>query len=194
MAGGAAFTEPDIHLPTVARGNSRTARRWWSKASARLPALEHPLYSRFLNSLDHRNRVVSRTAITAPSATAGTASCWPARPGAPGYDWFRHRGPPVGLFVMRFLQADAVPALPNVRRSGSTFGGPAMTWRPAERTTVAKPDLRRSRRRTAPTGGTLPTRRGAAIMERAKRVALELLHRAGRPGWDAFLGSAAEAG
>ena len=66
MAGGAAFTEPDIHYVRGVVGAGATARRWSSRAT--LPPCRYwnvLLSSRFLNSLDHRHRTVSRTAGTA---------------------------------------------------------------------------------------------------------------------------------
>ena len=36
-------------------------------------------------------------------------------PGLPGYDWLDTEGRGFGLFVMRFLQSETDPALPEVR-------------------------------------------------------------------------------
>lgn len=64
MTGGAAFTEPDIHY----------LRGAWQLDDGEALVIEGPLvqcrywnvllYSRFLNSLDYRHRIVSRTAAT----------------------------------------------------------------------------------------------------------------------------------
>ena len=81
MAGGAAFTEPDI---TYVRGSwslgpdealviegDVVASRYWNVL----------LYSRFLNSLDQRHRSVSRARPPRRSSTAATGS-W-SRPAIP---------------------------------------------------------------------------------------------------------------
>jgi len=116
MAGGAAFTEPDIHYlrgswqldegeALVIEGDAVPCRYW-----------NVLLYSRFLNSLDHRARPVSRT--------GGTAGLVDGRyrfvisgtdPGGPG-DWLDSEGRRFGMFLFRFLQPEHEPELPTVRR------------------------------------------------------------------------------
>ncbi|HNM84915.1 MAG TPA: hypothetical protein PKI77_10355 [Mycobacterium sp.] len=119
MAGGAAFTEPDIHY---LRGAWQLEDGEALVVEGELPGCRHwniLLYSRFLNSLDHRNRVVSRTTANSTIIDGRYRFVLAGRdPGAPGYDWLDTEGRRFGLFVMRFLQADAVPALPNVRVVG----------------------------------------------------------------------------
>ncbi|BDB39764.1 MULTISPECIES: DUF1214 domain-containing protein [Mycobacterium] len=117
MAGGAAFTEPGIHYlrgawqlepdeALVAEGPLVTCRHW-----------NIVLYNRFLNSLDYRHSVVTRTAATS-SVTGGTYRFAIAGrdPRAAGYDWLDTGGRRFGLFVLRFLQPDAEPGLPTLRR------------------------------------------------------------------------------
>ncbi len=126
MAGGAAFTEPDIHYlrgswqldhgeALVIEGAAPPSRYW-----------NVLLYSRFLNSLDHRSRSVSRTDGTASvrngryrfvlSAThPATANPRWEDPAVVG-DWLDTEGRPFGLFVFRFLQPASQPELPAVRR------------------------------------------------------------------------------
>lgn len=116
MTGGAAFTEPDIHY----------LRGAWELAEDEALVIDGPvvacrywnvlLYSRFLNSLDYRHRRVSRTSATATVIDGRYRFVLAARdPGGPG-DWLDTEGRAFGLFVMRWLQPDAVPSLPSVRR------------------------------------------------------------------------------
>lgn len=116
MAGGAAFTEPDIHYlrgswqldegeALVIEGDAVPCRYW-----------NVLLYSRFLNSLDYRSRTVSRTGGTAHLVDGRYRIVISASdPGGPG-DWLDSEGRRFGLFVFRFLQPDREPALPTARR------------------------------------------------------------------------------
>ena len=116
MAGGAAFTEPDIHYlrgswqldegeALVLEGDVVPCRDW-----------NVLLYSRFLNSLDHRARSVSRTGATAQLVDGRYRIVLAGRdPGTAG-DWLDTEGRPFGLFVFRFLQPEREPKLPTVRR------------------------------------------------------------------------------
>ena len=116
MAGGAAFTEPDIHYlrgswqleddeALVIEGEAVPCRYW-----------NVLLYSRFLNSLDYRARAVSRTSGTARLVDGRYWIAIAGRdPGGP-MDWLDTEGRPLGMFVFRFLQPERVPDLPSVRR------------------------------------------------------------------------------
>ncbi len=121
MTGGAAYTEPGI----------RYLRGSWQLAAGEALVIEGEpppsrywnvlLYSRFLNSLDHRSRSVSLTDGTA-TLTDGCyrvviADTDPATV-APGLaaDWLDTEGRPFGLFAFRFLRSTAEPELPTVRR------------------------------------------------------------------------------
>lgn len=121
MAGGAAYTEPDISYlrgswdleddeALVVEGTPPPSRYW-----------NVLLYSRFLNSLDHRARSVSRTDGTA-TLDGGryrfVISGTDPEAVVPGFvgDWLDTEGRPFGLFVFRFLQPSAEPDLPTVRR------------------------------------------------------------------------------
>lgn len=116
MAGGAAFTEPDIHY---LRGAWRLGEHEALLIEGDLVDCRHwniLLYSRFLNSLDHRNRIVSRTAASSTIVDGRYRFALAGRdPGLPGYDWLDTEGRGFGLFVMRFLQSETDPALPEVR-------------------------------------------------------------------------------
>ncbi|OBK22847.1 hypothetical protein A5634_06590 [Mycobacterium asiaticum] len=117
MTGGAAFTEPGIHY----------LRGAWQLEPDEALVVEGPvvacrhwnivLYNRFLNSLDYRHRIVSRTAATS-SITDGRFRFMLADrdPQVAGYDWLDTERRSFGLFVMRFLQPAAEPELPTVRR------------------------------------------------------------------------------
>jgi hypothetical protein len=114
MQGGAAFTEPGIHYlrgawelapdeALVLEGEAVPCRYW--------NAL---LYSRFLNSLDHRHRTVSLTGSRIPLRDGRYRLVLAARdPGVPG--WLDTEGRPFGLFVLRWLQAERTPPLPELR-------------------------------------------------------------------------------
>jgi len=114
MQGGAAFTEPGI---AYQRGAWRLAPgealvlegeavpcRYWSAL----------LYSRFLNSLDHRHRRVSITGPRVPVRDGRYRLVIAAEdPGVPG--WLDTEGRPFGLFVLRWLRPARPPALPSAR-------------------------------------------------------------------------------
>jgi hypothetical protein len=116
MTGGAAFTEPGIHYVRgawelgddeglVVEGGLVPCRYW-----------SILLYSRFLNSLDHRHRTVSRTSATSRLEGGRYRFVLAARdPGPELGDWLDTEGRPFGIFVLRFLQPEATPELPSVR-------------------------------------------------------------------------------
>lgn len=130
MAGGAAFTEPGIHYlrgswdleddeALVLEGFAPESRYW-----------NVLLYSRTLNSLDHRSRTVSWTSAV-PGETAGAyrfvisstdpgagerAAGAPADEGSAGVHWLDTEGRRFGLFVFRFLHPTIEPELPAIRR------------------------------------------------------------------------------
>lgn len=125
MAGGAAFTEPGIHY---LRGS-------WDLGPGEALVLEGEpvpcrywnvlLYSRFLNSLDHRARRVSVTDGTAHLVDGRYRITIAATdPGGPG-DWLDTEGRRFGLFVFRFLHPEREPALPTVRRCRTSDLGAA---------------------------------------------------------------------
>jgi hypothetical protein len=101
MVGGAAFTEPGIHYlrgawqlddgeALVLEGDVAPCRYW-----------NVLLYSRHLNSLDHRSRPVSRTDGTAQLVDGRYRIVISATdPAAPG-DWLDTEGRRFGLFVFR---------------------------------------------------------------------------------------------
>lgn len=114
MQGGAAFTEPGIHYlrgawrlapgeALVLEGEA-VACRYWNVL----------LYSRFLNSLDHRHRQVSLTGSRIPLDGGRYRLVIAAGdPGGPG--WLDTEGRPTGLFVLRWLEPVRPPALPVAR-------------------------------------------------------------------------------
>jgi hypothetical protein len=116
MTDGAAFTEPGIHYlrgawqldpdeALVIEGTLVPCRHW-----------NIVLYNRFLNSLDYRHRVTSRTAATSSVTDGRYRFVLAGRdPQADGYDWLDTEGRRFGLFVMRFLQPESETDLPTVR-------------------------------------------------------------------------------
>jgi hypothetical protein len=115
MQGGAVYTEPGIHYQRGA---------WQLDAGQALviegtmtPArhMSVLLYSRFLNSLDYRNRQVSLTGPRIRTDADGRFRLVIAAedPGAP--NWLDTEGRPYGIFVIRWLQPEATPLLPTAR-------------------------------------------------------------------------------
>jgi hypothetical protein len=112
MTGGAAFTEPGIHY----------LRGAWALAPGEALVVEGPLpacrywnvllYSRVLNSLDHRHRTVSRTGATSTVVDGRYRFVLAAEDPGVG-DWLDTEGRPFGLLVMRFLHAEGEPELPT---------------------------------------------------------------------------------
>jgi hypothetical protein len=115
MQGGAVYTEPGIHYQRgawqlepgealVIEGTVVPARTW-----------SVLLYSRFLNSLDARNRQVSLTGPRVKTDPDGRFRIVLAgeEPGVP--NWLDTEGRPFGLFVIRWLQPGATPVLPTAR-------------------------------------------------------------------------------
>jgi hypothetical protein len=116
MTGGAVFTEPNI----------RYLRGGWQLAPGEALVIEGEvvpcrywnvlLYSRFLNSLDHRWRPVSRTGATATVTDGRYRLVLAAEDPGPGHgDWLDTEGRPFGIVVVRFLQPDREPTLPTTR-------------------------------------------------------------------------------
>lgn len=117
MVGGAVYTEPGIHY---LRGGWRleppealviegdlVACRYWNILG----------YSRFLNSLDYRNRRVSYTGATATVRDGRYRFVLAAAdPKLDDADWIDTEGREEGIVVMRFLQPEYPPELPAVTR------------------------------------------------------------------------------
>jgi hypothetical protein len=124
MQGGAVFTEPEIHYQrgawSLTEGQALVMDvqpipcRYWNLM----------LYSRFLNSLDHRHRTVSLTggrarvrddgkvrivlAATRPSGDSNMPSRAPD-------NWLDTEGRLFGIFVFRWLKPAQLPDLPSLR-------------------------------------------------------------------------------
>lgn len=116
MAGGAAFTEPGIHY---LRGSWRLSADEALLIEGPLVSCRHwniVLYNRFLNSLDYRHHVISRTGATSTIRDGCFRFVLAARdPQLDSHDWLDTQGRGFGLFVLRFLQADTDPELPTIR-------------------------------------------------------------------------------
>ncbi len=116
MVGGAAFTEPNIHY---LRGSWQLDEGEALVVEGRPPPSRYwnvLLYSRFLNSLDHRSRPVTLTDGRAHLVEGRYRLIISATdPGGAG-DWLDTEGRDVGLFVFRFLQPEHEPELPSIRR------------------------------------------------------------------------------
>lgn len=117
MAGGAVFTEPNIHYvrggwqlepdeALIIEGDVVDCRYWNILA-----------HSRFLNSLDYRHRSVSYTGTTARIVDGRYRFVLAAADPGPGSgDWIDTEGRAFGIVVMRFLQPAGPPELPAVQR------------------------------------------------------------------------------
>ena len=116
MQGGAVYTEPGIHYQRgawklepgqalVIEGRAAPARAW-----------SVLLYSRFLNTLDYRNRQVSLTGPRIRQDAEGRFRIvLAAESPGDGVDWLDTEGRPFGIFVIRWLQPAATPQLPTAR-------------------------------------------------------------------------------
>jgi hypothetical protein len=115
MQGGAVYTEPGIHYQRGA----------WSLAPGEalvvegraVPARHRSvlLYSRFLNSLDYRNRQVSLAGDRLRTDDAGRFLIVIAAEDPGVENWLDTEGRPYGHFVLRWLQPVTAPRLPTVR-------------------------------------------------------------------------------
>lgn len=120
MQGGAVFTEPEIFYQrgawqleagqALVMDIQPVACRYWNAI----------LYSRFLNSLDHRHRPVSLTGGRAKLREDGTvrivlAATQPGVDASGPINWLDTEGRPFGIFVLRWLKPDHPPELPKLR-------------------------------------------------------------------------------
>jgi hypothetical protein len=117
MTGGAVYTEPGI---SYLRGGWQLADGEALVIEGEAPRCRYwniLLYSRFLNSLDHRHRKVSATGATAKVVEGRYRFVLAAQdPGLASAEWLDTEGRPFGIVVMRFLQPDSEPKVPEVRK------------------------------------------------------------------------------
>ncbi|MGE0623459.1 MAG: DUF1214 domain-containing protein [Pseudomonadales bacterium] len=115
MQGGAVYTEPGIHYQRGA---------WQLEPGQALVIEGAPvaarhcsvlLYSRFLNSLDYRNRTVSLTGPRVQLDNSGRFRIVLAGEDPGVANWLDTEGRRYGHFVIRWLQPASTPALPTVR-------------------------------------------------------------------------------
>jgi hypothetical protein len=115
MQGGAVYTEPGIHYQRgawrlepgqalVIEGSAVAARHW-----------SVLLYSRFLNTLDYRNRQVSLTGSRVAAGAHGRFRIVIAGEDPGTANWLDTEGRPFGIFVIRWLQPERPPELPATR-------------------------------------------------------------------------------
>jgi hypothetical protein len=116
MTGGAVFTEPGIHYvrggwrldpgeALVIEGTTVPCRYW-----------NVLLHSRFLNSLDHRNRTVSRTGPSIAERDGRYRLVLAAEdPGSAHHDWLDTEGRSFGIVVVRWLHPELEPTVPTAR-------------------------------------------------------------------------------
>ena len=197
------FTEPNI----------RYLRGGWQLAPGEALVIEGEvvpcrywnvlLYSRFLNSLDHRWRPVSRTGATATVADGRYRLVLAAEDPGPGHgDWLDTEGRPFGIVVVRFLQPDAGahaarrPA--SWRSTTCAVGDDRLATRPAHRGRAGAVRGRRRRPRWPGRSGTASASRSPTTSSSGRRSGRgpAELGDAGdwRPGLEAYLGSAGEDG
>lgn len=115
MQGGAVFTEPNIHYQRGA----------WSLAPDEALVIEGEtvpclywnvmLYSRFLNTLDHRHRTVSLTGKRAQVGADGSYRMVLAGRDPGVANWLDTEGRSFGIFVFRWLRPEREPDLPRLR-------------------------------------------------------------------------------
>ena len=115
MQGGAVYTEPGIFYhrgawqlspgqALVLTGKVVEARYW-----------NIQLYSRYLNSLDHRYRCVSLTGKRIKVNPDGTFRLVLSAENPGVANWLDTEGRPFGMFVIRWLHPASTPELPVVR-------------------------------------------------------------------------------
>lgn len=115
MQGGAVYTEPGIHYQRGAwqlgPGEALVIEGQMAKARH----MSVLLYSRFLNSLDYRNRQISLTGPRIATTENGAFRIVLSGedPGVP--NWLDTEGRPFGHFVIRWLQPETAPQLPSVK-------------------------------------------------------------------------------
>lgn len=115
MQGGAVYTEPGIHYQ---RGAWKLEPGQALVIEGRKVAARHSsvlLYSRFLNSLDYRNRQVSLAGPRIASDHEGRFRIVIAGEDPGVANWLDTEGRPFGLFVIRWLQPAETPELPTAR-------------------------------------------------------------------------------
>lgn len=115
MQGGAVYTEPGIHYQ---RGAWRLEPGEALVIEGRKVEARHCsvlLYSRFLNSLDYRNRQVSLAGPRMAADADGRFRIVIAGEDPGVANWLDTEGRPFGLFVIRWLQPARPPELPTVR-------------------------------------------------------------------------------
>jgi hypothetical protein len=115
MQGGAVYTEPGIHYQ---RGAWQLAPDEALVLEGEMAPARHMsvlLYSRFLNSLDFRNRTVSLTGPRIATDAAGRFRIVLAGSNPGVANWLDTEVRPYGLFVIRWLQPARTPLLPTAR-------------------------------------------------------------------------------
>jgi len=115
MQGGAVYTEPGIHYQRGAWQLRPDQALLIEGRMARARHMSILLYSRFLNSLDYRNRQVSLTGPHIRTDAEGRFRIVLAADARGRPNWLDTEGRPYGLFVIRWLQPQATPELPTVR-------------------------------------------------------------------------------
>ena len=115
MQGGAVFTEPNIYYQ---RGSWQLEDDEVLVIEGVVPDCRYwnlMLYSRFLNSLDHRHRNISLTGSRAEVGEDGSFRMVLSSEDPELRNWVDTEGRPFGMFVFRWLQPTEEPALPKVR-------------------------------------------------------------------------------
>jgi hypothetical protein len=115
MQGGAVYTEPGIHYQRGAWQLAPGEALVIDGAMAPARHMSVLLYSRFLNSLDYRNRTISLTGPRIATDAAGRFRIVLAGSDPHVANWLDTEGRPYGLFVIRWLQPRSTPTLPGAR-------------------------------------------------------------------------------
>jgi hypothetical protein len=114
-SGGAVYTEPGIHYQ---RGSWRLAKDEALVIEGKAVEARHfsmVLYSRYLNSLDYRNRRVSLTTRSLQTDADGRFQIVLAASDPETDNWLDTEGRDFGLFAIRWLQPETTPETPVAR-------------------------------------------------------------------------------
>jgi hypothetical protein len=115
MQGGAVYTEPGIYYQRGAWKLEPGQALVLEATAVNARYFNIQLYSRYLNSLDHRHRCVSLTGKRIKMEQDHTFRLVLSAENPGVSNWLDTEGRPFGMFIIRWLQPEETPPLPKVR-------------------------------------------------------------------------------